>query len=77
MSHNFSEFSLKNGGLTKKFSCDIMLSQNTHDLLNGAFLTEQLFSVTVKGKKEGVMIYKLLDYAWINFDVKMKVAAVN
>ena len=51
------------GGLTKKFSCDIILSQTTHDLLTGAFLTEQLSSVTVKGKKEGVMIYKLLDHA--------------
>ena len=50
------------GGLTKKFSCDIILSQTTHDLLTGAFLTEQLSSVTVKGKKEGVMIYKLLDH---------------
>jgi adenylate cyclase len=51
------------GGLTKKFSCDIILSQTTHDLLTGTFLTEQLSSVTVKGKKEGVMIYKLLDHA--------------
>jgi len=63
MSHNFSEFSLKKGGFTKKFFCDIMLSQNTHDLLTGAFLTEQLSSVTVKDKKEEVMIYKLLDHA--------------
>jgi len=51
------------GGLTKKFSSDIILSQTTHDLLTGAFLTEQLPSVTVKGKKEGVMIYKLLGHA--------------
>jgi len=51
------------GALTKKFSCDIILSQTTHDLLTGSFLTEQLSPVTVKGKKEGVMVYKLLDHA--------------
>ena len=51
------------GGLTKEFSCDVILSQTTHDLLTGTFLTEQLSSVKVKGKKEGVMIYKLLDHA--------------
>jgi len=50
------------GGLTKKFSCDVILSQTTHDLLTGTFLTEQLSSVKVKGKKEGVMIYRLLDH---------------
>ena len=51
------------GGLTKEFSCDIILSQTTYNLLTGTFRTEQLSSTKVKGKKEEVMIYKLLDYA--------------
>jgi adenylate cyclase len=51
------------GGLTKEFSCDIILSQTTYSLLTGTFFTEQLPAVKVKGKKEEVMIYKLLDYA--------------
>ena len=51
------------GGLTKEFSCDIILSQTTYNLLTGDFSTEQLSAVKVKGKKEGVMIYKLLDHA--------------
>ncbi len=51
------------GGLTKEFSCDILLSQTTYNLLTGSFFTEQLSAVKVKGKKEEVMIYKLLDHA--------------
>jgi len=48
-------------GLTKQFSYDIILSQTSHDLLTGAFITEQLSAVKIKGKKEEVIIYKLLD----------------
>ena len=50
-------------GLTKEFSCDIILSQTTNSLLTGDFTTEQLSTVKVKGKKEKVLIYKLIDYA--------------
>jgi len=50
-------------GLTKKFSCDIILSQTTYDLLTGTFRTERLSSTKVKGKEEKVIIYKLLDNA--------------
>ena len=50
-------------GLTKEYSCDIIISQTTYNLLTGTFLTEQLSAVKVKGKREEVMIYKLLDYA--------------
>jgi len=50
-------------GLTKDFSCDIILSQTTNSLLTGDFSAEQLSAVEVKGKKEKVLIYKLLDYA--------------
>jgi len=50
-------------GLTKEFSCDIILSQTTNSLLTGDFTAEQLSAVKVKGKKEKVLIYKLLSYA--------------
>ncbi|MEE8481205.1 MAG: adenylate/guanylate cyclase domain-containing protein, partial [Desulfobacterales bacterium] len=48
-------------GLTKQFSSDILLSQTSHDLLTGSFPTQQLAAVNIKGKKDEVMIYKLLD----------------
>jgi len=50
-------------GLTKQHSCDILLSQTTYSLLTGNFITEQLPAVRVKGKKEDVMIYKLVGKA--------------
>ncbi len=50
-------------GLTKKFLCDIILSQTTYNLLTGNFLTKNLSSVTVKGKKQEIMIYQLLGHA--------------
>ena len=46
--------------LTKEFSTDIILSQTTYNLLTGSFHTEQLPAVKVKGKKEEIVIYKLL-----------------
>jgi len=46
-------------GLTKQFSCDIILSQTTHDLLASSFPMERLPAVKVKGKKEEMTVYKL------------------
>lgn len=46
--------------LTKKFSCDVILSQTTRDLITGAFQMEQLSAVKVKGKSQDVIVYKLL-----------------
>ena len=50
-------------GLTKEYSCDIMLSQTNRSLLTGNYLTEQLSAVKVKGRKEDVIIHKLIDQA--------------
>ena len=50
-------------GLTKEFLCDIILSQTTYNLLTGNFLTKNLSSVKVKGKKQEIMIYQLLGHA--------------
>ncbi len=47
-------------GLTKEFSCEIILSQTTHDLITGTYDMEQLSAVKIKGKSQDVMIYKLL-----------------
>jgi len=47
-------------GLTKEFSCEIILSQTTHDLVTGSYNMEQLPAIQVKGKSRDVMIYKLL-----------------
>ncbi len=47
-------------GLTKEFSCEVILSQTTHDLITGTYAMEPLSAVKVKGKSQDVMIYKLL-----------------
>ncbi len=47
-------------GLTKTYETDIILSQTTHNLLTGSYVTKQLAPVKVKGKDEGLIIYKLL-----------------
>ncbi|MEN8247232.1 MAG: adenylate/guanylate cyclase domain-containing protein [Thermodesulfobacteriota bacterium] len=47
-------------GLTKDFSCEMILSQTTHDLVTGAYEMEPLSAMQVKGKSREVMIYKLL-----------------
>ncbi len=47
-------------GLTKDHGVDIIISQTTYNLLTGSYCTEQLPPVTVKGKKEGLMIYRLI-----------------
>lgn len=46
-------------GLTKKFACEIILSQTTHDLATGSYAMEELPPIKVKGKRREVMIYKL------------------
>ncbi len=38
----------------------LIISQTTYNLLTGRYRTEQLPPVTVKGKKEGLMIYRLI-----------------
>jgi adenylate cyclase len=47
-------------GLTKTYETDIILSQTTHSLLTGSYVTEQLEPVKVKGKDDGLIVYKLL-----------------
>ena len=46
-------------GLTKEFSCDVILSQTTHDLLFRSFSVERLPPVKVKGKRDPMTVYKL------------------
>jgi adenylate cyclase len=46
--------------LTREFSCDIVVSQTTHDLLTRPFHMERLADVKVKGKKDEVAVYRLL-----------------
>ncbi|MBW2611999.1 MAG: adenylate/guanylate cyclase domain-containing protein [Deltaproteobacteria bacterium] len=46
--------------LTKDFSCEIILSQTTHDLITGSYAMQQLSAMKVKGKSQEVMVYKLL-----------------
>jgi len=47
-------------GLTKTFSCEIILSQTTHDLVTGVYEMKPLSAMQVKGKSREVMLYKLL-----------------
>ncbi len=47
-------------GLTKKYGCDIILSQTTYNLLTGSYETVQLAPVKVKGKADELILYKLL-----------------
>lgn len=48
------------GGLAKMYECDIILSQTTHSLLTGSYRTKQLRPVSVKGKEDELIVYKLL-----------------
>jgi adenylate cyclase len=48
-------------GLTREFGSDIIVSQTTHDLLTRAFPMERVADVKVKGKKDEVTVYKLLN----------------
>ena len=47
-------------GLTKDYGCDIILSSTTYNLLTESYNTVQLAPVKVKGKKDELIIYKLL-----------------
>ncbi|MBC8440552.1 MAG: HAMP domain-containing protein [Deltaproteobacteria bacterium] len=47
-------------GLTKDYGCDIILSQTTYNLLTGSYNMVQLAPVKVKGKKDELIVYKLL-----------------
>ncbi|MCD4743725.1 MAG: HAMP domain-containing protein [Desulfobacteraceae bacterium] len=47
-------------GLTKEYGCDIIISQTTFNLLTEPYNTEQLAQVKVKGKKDELIIYKVL-----------------
>jgi adenylate cyclase len=47
-------------GLTKQYECDLIISQTTYNLLTESYNTEQLEPVKVKGKKDGLIIYKVL-----------------
>jgi len=47
-------------GLAKTYNADIILSQTTHSLLTGRYVTKQLDPVRVKGKDDDLIVYKLL-----------------
>lgn len=46
-------------GLAREYKTDIIISQTTHDLLTGSYAMHQLPPVIVKGKKNGLILYKL------------------
>lgn len=46
--------------LAREYETDIIISQTTHDLLTGSYDMHQLPPVTVKGKKNGLLLYKLV-----------------
>ncbi len=47
-------------GLTKTHNLDIIISQTTHSLLTGSYVTKQLGPVRVKGKDDNLIVYTLL-----------------
>ncbi len=47
-------------GLTKTHDSDIIISQTTHSLLTGSYVTKQLGPVRVKGKDDDLIVYTLL-----------------
>jgi adenylate cyclase len=50
-------------GINKQYGTNIVISQYTHDLVQeDGFLVRELDSVRVKGKKDPVTIYELIDY---------------
>lgn len=46
--------------LTKEYGTGIIVSESTHDIVKGQFLTRELGAVTVKGKAQPVKIYAIL-----------------
>ncbi len=49
--------------LNKPFGTDILISQDTHDIVKGMFLLEPMKKIKVKGKKEPQQIYAVLGRA--------------
>jgi adenylate cyclase len=50
-------------GINKQYGTNIVISQYTHNLVkDDGFLIRELDSVRVKGKKDPVVIYELIDY---------------
>ncbi len=47
-------------GLTRKYECDIVISEFTYQVVHNTFLTRRLDEVTVKGKNKPVVVYELL-----------------
>ena len=47
-------------GLTKQYNSDIIISQTTVNLLTESYDTEKLASVKVKGKKDEIIIFRIL-----------------
>jgi adenylate cyclase len=46
--------------ITKDYGASIVISESTHELVRGRFMTRQLGAVTVKGKTQPVKIYAVL-----------------
>jgi adenylate cyclase len=48
--------------LTKPLACDILISENTWRLVRKNFITEEMPSVTVKGKEKPLRIFAVVNY---------------
>ena len=49
--------------LTKPLGCDILISEDTFNLIGEKFITEEMPSVTVKGKEHPVRIFAVINFA--------------
>lgn len=49
-------------GVNKQYGTEILMSEATHDLLGDQFLTREIDSVQVKGRRQPVTIFELVDY---------------
>jgi adenylate cyclase len=54
-------------GLNKMYGTEILIGENTARLVGGAFLLREIDMVQVKGRRQPVRIYELLDRAGIKF----------
>jgi adenylate cyclase len=52
--------------LNKPLGTDILISENTWNLVRGQFVTEEMPSVTVKGKKRPVRIFAVINFSGID-----------
>ena len=52
--------------LTKPLGADILITENTWNFVKKNFITEEMPSVTVKGKEKPVRIFAVVNYAGIN-----------